>query len=67
MLDSTSALETVVTEWATSGTLQEMDWSRMRTLEFQETLRARNEILKRLRTFECTLCENLDDHVSPSI
>ncbi|KAN0100273.1 DSHCT (NUC185) domain containing protein [Tylopilus felleus] len=62
ILDTTSALESVVAEWAAAGTLQEIDWSRMRTLEFQETLRARNEILSRLKTFGCTLCENFDDH-----
>jgi len=60
-----SVLETVVMEWATTGSLRETDWSRMRVLEFQETLRARNEILNGLRTFECTLCEDFDDHASP--
>lgn len=64
ILEATSTLEAIVMEWAAAGTLLEIDWSRMRTLEFQETLRARNEILKILETFECTLCEDFDDHVS---
>lgn len=59
------ALEMVVTEWTTAGTLLEIDWSRMRTLEFQETLRARNEIIESLQTFECTYCKDFDGHVSP--
>ncbi|KAF8140636.1 ATP-dependent RNA helicase [Boletus edulis] len=62
ILEATSALETVVMEWTTGSTLLEIDWSRMRTLEFQDTLRARNEIRKSLDTFECTLCEDFDDH-----
>lgn len=65
ILETTSTLETVVMEWATAGTLLEIDWSRMRTLEFQDTLRARNDILKSLQTFECTLCEDFDEHASP--
>lgn len=64
ILEATSTLEAVVTEWATAGMLLEVDWNRMRTLEFQETLRARNEILKDILTFECTLCEDFDEHVS---
>lgn len=51
-------------EWVTAGTLLEMSWSRMRTLEFQETLRARNEIVESLQTFECTHCEDFDDNAS---
>lgn len=59
-----SVLETVVVEWATTGSVKETDWSRMRILEFQETLRARNEILNSLGTFGCNLCEDFDDHAS---
>lgn len=66
ILGATSALETVVTEWATAGTLLEIDWNRMRTLEFQETLRLRNQVRERLKKFECTLCDNFNDHASPS-
>ena len=65
ILEATSALEAIVTEWARADTLLEVDWSRIRTLEFQETLRARNERLKSLPKFGCTLCEDFDDHVSP--
>lgn len=64
ILEATSVLEAVVVEWAASGSLLEIEWSRMRTLEFQETLRARNEVFKNPQTFECTLCEHFDDHVS---
>ncbi|KAI9570217.1 ATP-dependent RNA helicase [Boletus coccyginus] len=62
ILEAMSVLETVVVEWATTGSLKETDWSRMRILEFQETLRARNEILNSLGTFGCNLCEDFDDH-----
>ena len=38
----------------------------MRTLEFQEALRGRNELIRRLESFECTLCEDFEDHASPN-
>ncbi|KAF9245735.1 ATP-dependent RNA helicase [Melanogaster broomeanus] len=62
ILEAMAALELVVTDWIAAGTVSEVDWSRMRTLEFQEALRARNEISKRLQEYECTLCEHFDDH-----
>jgi antiviral helicase SKI2 len=59
-----AALETVVADWIAAGTISEVDWGRMRTLEFQEALRARNEISKSLQRYECNLCEHFSDHVS---
>ncbi|KAK7465266.1 Antiviral helicase ski2 [Stygiomarasmius scandens] len=59
-----SLLETVSEEWSNSGTIPEIDWGRMRMLEFQEALAARNELIKRLPGYACLLCENFEDHYS---
>jgi antiviral helicase SKI2 len=44
--------------------LPEVEWSRMRDLEFQEALRQRMSYLDRLSKLGCQLCENFEDHVS---
>jgi antiviral helicase SKI2 len=44
--------------------LPEVEWSRMRDLEFQESLRQRTSYLDRLSKLGCQLCENFEDHVS---
>ncbi|KAF9225395.1 ATP-dependent RNA helicase [Gyrodon lividus] len=62
ILEAMTALETVATDWIAAGIVSEVDWGRMRTLEFQEALRARNEISKSLQGYGCTLCEHFNDH-----
>lgn len=44
--------------------LPEVEWTRLRSLEFQETLRQRTSYLDRLVKLGCQLCENFEDHVS---
>lgn len=58
------ALSGVLEQWLQSDSIPEVDWSRLRSLEFQETLRSRNERAKRLVSAECTSCPHFDDHVS---
>jgi len=64
MNEVVSLLGTVSEEWSKSGSIPEIDWGRMRMLEFQEALAARNELIKRLPGYACLLCENFEDHVS---
>ncbi|TFY63324.1 hypothetical protein EVJ58_g3329 [Rhodofomes roseus] len=62
MQEAIRALSGVLEQWLQSDSIPEVDWSRMRSLEFQETLRARNERAKRLVAAQCTSCPDFDDH-----
>lgn len=55
-------LTALVEEWTSAGIIPEVDWARMRSLEFQEVLRARNELVKRLQRHACTLCGDFELH-----
>jgi len=58
-------LHDIAQEWTNSPSpaVPEVDWLKMRQLEFQENLRSRNALEKRLEGKGCILCENFDDHV----
>ncbi|KAJ9095673.1 hypothetical protein QFC21_005545 [Naganishia friedmannii] len=43
-------------------TLPEVEWTRMRQLEFQEALKSRNSLASRLSNMSCKLCADFDDH-----
>jgi antiviral helicase SKI2 len=45
--------------------LPEVEWTRLRALEFQEVLRQRTSYLERIAKLGCQLCENFEDHVRP--
>jgi hypothetical protein len=45
--------------------LPEVEWTRLRALEFQEVLRQRTSYLERIAKLGCQLCENFEDHVCP--
>ncbi|KZT72960.1 ATP-dependent RNA helicase [Daedalea quercina L-15889] len=62
MQEAIRALASVLEEWLQSDAIPEVDWSRMRSLEFQETLRSRNERAKRLVNAQCTSCPDFDNH-----
>ncbi|KAA1471410.1 antiviral helicase [Dentipellis sp. KUC8613] len=62
MKEAIASLSTIVNEWTIAGTVPEVDWSRMRFLEFQELLRSRNQSAACLNNSACTLCENFDHH-----
>ncbi|THV06548.1 ATP-dependent RNA helicase [Dendrothele bispora CBS 962.96] len=64
MNEAISLLGEVSEEWIENGLVPEIDWGRMRMLEFQEALTARNELIKRLPGYACLLCENFEDHYS---
>ncbi|EIW64030.1 antiviral helicase [Trametes versicolor FP-101664 SS1] len=62
MNDAIRSLQQVLAEWLRAGTIPEADWSRLRALEFQELLRARNELVPRLDRFACVSCPSFEDH-----
>lgn len=42
----------------------EMDWGRMRGLEFQDLVRQRDTMHQRVTKMACALCEDFDEHAS---
>ncbi|KLO05470.1 translation repressor [Schizopora paradoxa] len=57
----------VKTEWIPSGRVPEIDWSRVRTLEFQETLARRESLAAKLGSqsqWQCLSCEDFKHHFS---
>ncbi|KAL4067368.1 NUC185 domain-containing protein, partial [Scleroderma yunnanense] len=55
-------LQSLIQEWISARAIPELSWGRMRQLEFQETLRKRDDIFRRIQNSSCTLCENFEDH-----
>ncbi|KZT08600.1 antiviral helicase [Laetiporus sulphureus 93-53] len=49
-------------KWLQVDSIPEADWSKFRSLEFQEALRERDELVKELGGFQCTICSDFDDH-----
>ncbi|KIM88714.1 hypothetical protein PILCRDRAFT_2912 [Piloderma croceum F 1598] len=62
MDEAVNSLAEIVKEWVSAGTVSEVEWIRMRSLDFQEALRARNELAKRLDQYSCTLCGDFEHH-----
>jgi antiviral helicase SKI2 len=63
MHEAVMSLAEIVEEWISAGAVPEVEWVRMRSLDFQEILRARNELVRRLDTYSCTLCGDFEHHV----
>ena len=64
MKQAVGQLDGIAREWANFGQIPEVEWSRMRSLEFQETLRSRNELRQKLSGKKCLECEQFKSHVS---
>ncbi|KAJ7150328.1 ATP-dependent RNA helicase [Mycena filopes] len=64
MREALALLQDIVNEWSTSAAIPEVDWARMRALDFQDTLRSRNTLVKRLETRACLLCGDFAEHYS---
>ncbi|KAF9975728.1 hypothetical protein BGZ73_000530 [Actinomortierella ambigua] len=45
-----------------TGLVKEYDWSKLKTLEFQEALRDRKRNVERILTFQCNKCPDLNAH-----
>ena len=59
-----TSLAEIYTELSTSSELPEVDWSRLRSIEFQESLRQRISLSDRTAKLGCQLCPDFVDHVS---
>ncbi|KAF8910025.1 ATP-dependent RNA helicase [Gymnopilus junonius] len=62
MNEGIASLKSVVEDWSRTKNISEVDWSRLRALEFQETLRTRNYLIKSLEVNHCTSCIDYADH-----
>ena len=63
MRNAVTALSSLVSAWVTEGNIHEVDWSRIRLLDFQELLRERDHLAGQLSSFACLLCEDFATHV----
>ncbi|KAG9042495.1 hypothetical protein FS837_010810 [Tulasnella sp. UAMH 9824] len=48
--------------WVSKGSIPEVDWSKVKTLEFQETLKSRQSFAARLEGKICVSCPDFDEH-----
>ncbi|KIY51126.1 ATP-dependent RNA helicase [Fistulina hepatica ATCC 64428] len=63
MRSALASLSTLIDSWATSeDVVPEVDWSRIRNMDFQETLRARNKISRTLDSYVCLTCDDFEKH-----
>ncbi|KJA28622.1 hypothetical protein HYPSUDRAFT_129128 [Hypholoma sublateritium FD-334 SS-4] len=62
MREGINSLRSITQDWVKVGALSEVDWSRLRALEFQETLRSRNSLIKELNQTQCTKCHQFTEH-----
>jgi len=63
MNDVVAQLGALANEWANNNHIPEVDWARMRLLEFQDLLSRRNTLVKRVEGSACVLCEEFEPHV----
>jgi antiviral helicase SKI2 len=69
MRTAVELLEEVVQSWiadskgASERKIPEVDWRKMKALEFQETLQSRGELERKNRDRSCLLCPDFDIHV----
>ena len=57
-------LDKLTEEWLRYETVPEVDWSRIRTLEFQDTLQSRDTRAEDLKDRACLSCPDFAEHVS---
>lgn len=62
MTDAILALDTIVKEWISTGAVPEVDW-RIRSFDFQQMLREKDRLLRRVENPACLLCADFDHHV----
>jgi antiviral helicase SKI2 len=67
MKDGIAELRLLLDEWLLSGFIPEVDWERIRDLEFQEMLRSRDVMIDQLSTRGCKLCPEFFDHARVSL
>ncbi|KAF9270829.1 ATP-dependent RNA helicase [Marasmius fiardii PR-910] len=52
----------VLSDWKTTGSIPQIAWDKIRMLDFQETLIARDSLVSRLEGKTCVLCEDFGKH-----
>ncbi|KAK7686619.1 hypothetical protein QCA50_010219 [Cerrena zonata] len=64
MNQAIASLKDVLQKWKAEGdVIPEVDWTtKIKALEFQDTLRARDELVANLPKYGCTLCEDFEQH-----
>jgi antiviral helicase SKI2 len=65
MQHAATQLNDLASRWSGLQAIPEVDWSRIRTLEFQEVLQNRDQIVRVLDGYGCLHCETFDEHVCP--
>ena len=63
MNEAIAALRPHVNEWMDVGVITEVNWSRVRVLEFQDLLQSRNSLAKHIEEKECLKCPEIAKHV----
>jgi len=58
-----SDLKPIVSEWTTLGRVPEIDWTRIRLLEFQDLLRDRAILIENVEHCICPTCPKFSKHV----
>jgi antiviral helicase SKI2 len=66
MNDTIAQVGVLVNEWDNNSQVPEVDWTRIRSFEFQDRLNKRNTRLKRLEGSACVLCKEFEAHVCPA-
>jgi hypothetical protein len=64
MREALALLGDVAREWLGLDKIPEVDWSRIRSLDFQETLRERERLQKQTTDRRCFSCDLFEEHVS---
>ncbi|KAJ3509694.1 hypothetical protein NLJ89_g5085 [Agrocybe chaxingu] len=62
MREAIASLEPIVGEWSSTGSILEVDWGHMRSFEFQEILKSRDSLIKRISNKQCIICPDYSDH-----
>ena len=66
MNDAIAQVRVLTNEWVNNNHVPEVDWTRIRSFDFQERLNRRNTRLKRLEGSACVLCKEFEPHVCPA-
>jgi antiviral helicase SKI2 len=63
MTNNVRELEALVNEWMLASNIPEVDWSRIRALNFQEVYKSRDALLKKQTSKDCVSCHLFEQHV----
>lgn len=66
MREAVGGLEVLQNKWH-DEMIPEVEWGRMRALEFQETIRARDVLMARSGHYQCIQCPDFKNHASAII